>query len=128
MRPELTYRLLETFRELFERKVFRHRSSNQGDKVAIQFFEDLSAAMATRCAVSRLKFLTSSSRFLCLFPDARCAVSFRQLPKILSWRMLSPNVPVYASCRIRRPSSEPSPRCRPRVRPVRNDGRRALCS
>jgi hypothetical protein len=37
----LTYRLLETFRELFEGKVFRHRSSNQGDRVAIQFFEDL---------------------------------------------------------------------------------------
>jgi hypothetical protein len=37
----LTYRLLETFRDLFEGKVFRHRSSNQGDRVAIQFFEDL---------------------------------------------------------------------------------------
>lgn len=37
----MTYKLLETFRELFEGKVFRHRSSNQGDRVAIQFFEDL---------------------------------------------------------------------------------------
>ena len=37
----MTYKLLETFRELFEDKVFRHRSSNQGDRVAIQFFEDL---------------------------------------------------------------------------------------
>ena len=37
----MKYRLLETFRELFEGKVFRHRSSTQGDRVAIQFFEDL---------------------------------------------------------------------------------------
>ena len=37
----MTYKLLETFRELFDGKVFRHRSSNQGDRVAIQFFEDL---------------------------------------------------------------------------------------
>jgi hypothetical protein len=37
----LTYRLFETFRELFQGKVFRHRSSNQGDRVATEFFEDL---------------------------------------------------------------------------------------
>lgn len=37
----MTYRLLRTFRELFKGKIFRHRSSNQGDWVAIQFFEDL---------------------------------------------------------------------------------------
>jgi hypothetical protein len=37
----VTYKLLETFRELFDGKVFRHRSSNQGDRVAIQFFEDV---------------------------------------------------------------------------------------
>jgi len=37
----LSYKLLETFRKLFEGKIFRHRSSNQGDQVAIQFFEDL---------------------------------------------------------------------------------------
>ena len=37
----MSYRLLETFQDLFQGKVFRHRSSNQGDKVAIQFFEDL---------------------------------------------------------------------------------------
>jgi hypothetical protein len=37
----LNYRLLETFRELFDGKTFRHRASTQGDQVAIQFFEDL---------------------------------------------------------------------------------------
>jgi hypothetical protein len=37
----LPYRLLDTFRDLFQGKVFRHRSSNQGDFVAIQFYEDL---------------------------------------------------------------------------------------
>jgi hypothetical protein len=37
----LPYRLLDKFRELFEGKVFLHRSSTQGDHVAIQFFEDL---------------------------------------------------------------------------------------
>lgn len=37
----MKYKLLETFRELFDGKVFRHRSSTQGDQVAIQFFEDL---------------------------------------------------------------------------------------
>lgn len=38
---ELKFKLLEKFRGLFEGKIFRHRSSNQGDLVAIQFFEDL---------------------------------------------------------------------------------------
>jgi hypothetical protein len=37
----LPYRLLDEFRDLFQGKVFRHRASNQGDFVAIQFFEDL---------------------------------------------------------------------------------------
>jgi hypothetical protein len=37
----LPYTLLDRFRDLFVGKVFRHRSSNQGDLVAIQFFEDL---------------------------------------------------------------------------------------
>jgi hypothetical protein len=37
----LPYTLLDKFRDLFVGKVFRHRSSNQGDLVAIQFFEDL---------------------------------------------------------------------------------------
>lgn len=37
----MKFKLLEKFRELFEGKVFRHRSSTQGDQVAIQFFEDL---------------------------------------------------------------------------------------
>jgi len=37
----LPYTLLDRFRDLFAGKVFRHRSSNQGDLVAIQFFEDL---------------------------------------------------------------------------------------
>lgn len=35
------YKLLDAFRELFEGKVFLHRNSTQGDRVAIQFFEDL---------------------------------------------------------------------------------------
>ena len=39
----LPYTLLDKFRDLFVSKVFRHRSSNQGDLVAIQFFEDLYA-------------------------------------------------------------------------------------
>jgi hypothetical protein len=37
----LKFKLLEKFGGLFEGKIFRHRSSNQGDLVAIQFFEDL---------------------------------------------------------------------------------------
>lgn len=37
----MAYKLLKTFRELFEGKVFLHRSSNQGDRVAFQLFEDL---------------------------------------------------------------------------------------
>lgn len=37
----MPYTLLDKFRDLFVGKVFRHRSSNQGDLVAIQFFEDL---------------------------------------------------------------------------------------
>jgi hypothetical protein len=37
----LPYKLLERFRELFDGKIFRHRSSNQGDLVAFEFFENL---------------------------------------------------------------------------------------
>ena len=37
----MPYKLLEKFRELFDGKVFLHRSSTQGDQVAIQLFEDL---------------------------------------------------------------------------------------
>jgi hypothetical protein len=37
----LKYKLLETFRGLFDGKIFKHRASTQGDAVAIQFFEDL---------------------------------------------------------------------------------------
>jgi hypothetical protein len=41
MGRRLPYTLLDKFRDLFRGKVFRHRSSNQGDLVAVQFFEDL---------------------------------------------------------------------------------------
>lgn len=37
----LEYRLLTAFRRLFEGKVYRHRSSNQGDFVAMHLYEDL---------------------------------------------------------------------------------------
>lgn len=37
----MPYRLLDTFRDLFQGKEFHHRVSGQGDFVAIQFFEDL---------------------------------------------------------------------------------------
>jgi hypothetical protein len=37
------YRLLEAFRRLFEGKVYKHRSSNQGDFVAMHLYEDLVA-------------------------------------------------------------------------------------
>jgi hypothetical protein len=37
----LEYRLLIEFRKLFERRVYRHRSSTQGDLVAMHLFEDL---------------------------------------------------------------------------------------
>jgi hypothetical protein len=37
------YRLLGEFRRLFEGKPYRHRASNQGDFVAIHFYEDLVA-------------------------------------------------------------------------------------
>ena len=50
----MTYKLLEKFRELFDGKVFRHRSSNQGDLVAIQFFEDLYDLGRSQKYVSRV--------------------------------------------------------------------------
>jgi len=37
----LTYKLLDTFQELFDGKIFKHRASTQGDTVAIQFYEDI---------------------------------------------------------------------------------------
>lgn len=40
--PQRTeYRLLTEFRRLFEGKIYRHRSSNQGDFVAMHLYEDL---------------------------------------------------------------------------------------
>lgn len=37
----MPYRLIDAFRDLFSGKEFRHRSSTQGDWVAIHFYEDL---------------------------------------------------------------------------------------
>ncbi|MEJ6846797.1 hypothetical protein V3589_11330 [Sinorhizobium fredii] len=37
----MNYQLLAKFRELFEGKQYRHRASNQGDRVAMHLFEDL---------------------------------------------------------------------------------------
>lgn len=37
----MSYKLLDTFRGLFDGKVFLHRDATQGDYVAIHFFEDL---------------------------------------------------------------------------------------
>src|SRR5580704_958063 len=37
------YRLLTEFRRLFEGKIYKHRSSNQGDFVAMHLYEDLVA-------------------------------------------------------------------------------------
>ena len=40
---QIEYRLLTEFRRLFEGKVYKHRSSNQGDFVAMHLYEDLIA-------------------------------------------------------------------------------------
>ena len=37
----LEYRLLTEFRRLFEGTIYKHRSSNQGDFVAMHLYEDL---------------------------------------------------------------------------------------
>jgi hypothetical protein len=41
--PNPEYRLLAEFRRLFEGRIYRHRSSNQGDFVAMHLYEDLYA-------------------------------------------------------------------------------------
>jgi hypothetical protein len=38
---QLEYRLLTEFRRLFEGRIYKHRSSNQGDYVAMHLYEDL---------------------------------------------------------------------------------------
>ena len=40
---EVRYQLLEEFRKLFDGEVYRHRSSQNGDRVAYQLYEDLLA-------------------------------------------------------------------------------------
>jgi hypothetical protein len=50
----LPYRLLDTFRDLFLGKEFRHRSAGQGDYVAIQFYEDLYHLNRSQKYVSRV--------------------------------------------------------------------------
>ena len=42
------YRFLAAFRALFDGKIYRHRDSTQGDKVAIELFEDLYVRAAAR--------------------------------------------------------------------------------
>lgn len=37
----MPYKLLHRFRELFDGRIYRHRVSNNGDKVALELFEDL---------------------------------------------------------------------------------------
>lgn len=37
----MTYKLLEKFRALFEGEIYRHRVSTNGDKVALELYEDL---------------------------------------------------------------------------------------
>jgi hypothetical protein len=39
--PQLEYQLLTEFRRLFEGKIYKHRDSSQGDRVAIHLYEDL---------------------------------------------------------------------------------------
>jgi hypothetical protein len=41
--PQLKYRLLTEFRRLFEGRLYKHRSSNQGDFVAMHLYEDIIA-------------------------------------------------------------------------------------
>lgn len=37
----MPFRLLDAFREIFEGKIYRHRASTQGDRLARFFYEDL---------------------------------------------------------------------------------------
>src|SRR5579872_1773941 len=39
----MDYRLLNEFRRTFDGREYRHRSSTQGDRIALQLFEDLFA-------------------------------------------------------------------------------------
>jgi hypothetical protein len=48
------YRLLDTFRDLFDGKAYHHRISGQGDFVAIQFYEDLYSLGRSQKYVSRV--------------------------------------------------------------------------
>lgn len=50
----MPYQLLKEFRSLFERKVYHHRSSTNGDKVAIQMYEDLLSLGRSKKYVSRV--------------------------------------------------------------------------
>ncbi len=37
----MTYKLLDRFRDIFEGQIYRHRASTNGDRVAVELFEDL---------------------------------------------------------------------------------------
>lgn len=49
----MTYKLLERFRGLFDGQVYRHRDSTNGDKVALELFEDLLDLRRSQKYVSR---------------------------------------------------------------------------
>lgn len=54
MQTPQTYRLLEVFRGLFDGTRYLHRSSNQGDKVAYELYEDLVALGKSRLLHERV--------------------------------------------------------------------------
>lgn len=50
----MLYRLLAAFADLFSGKVFLHRNATQGDRVALEFYEDLYALGRSQKYVSRV--------------------------------------------------------------------------
>lgn len=50
----MPYRLLDTFRDLFDGNAYHHRKSGQGDFVAIQFYEDLFSLGRSQKYLSRV--------------------------------------------------------------------------
>lgn len=50
----MAYKLLDEFRGLFEGQIYRHRSSQQGDRIAYQLYEDLLALARSPKLVARI--------------------------------------------------------------------------
>lgn len=88
----MTYKLLDKFRALFDGQVYRHRVSTNGDKVALEIFDDLLALGRSTKYVSRVNAgsrVVNTKNLITGKPNRRGDGSFGELLPHLRPEMVS---------------------------------------